>query len=128
MAVFVRVPVQKRNVFSRDFDVARSHLGQAASQQTTHAKAAGGLGFVGAIARLGGADGFARIDALGQILFHVLDRFQRKIKRFRCRRAEQPIGIVHRSEQRLLLIITAVLADRTGGQKLFVKLLAALKS
>ena len=46
----MRVPVEKGNVFGRDFDEARADFGQPAGEQAAEAEAADGVLLVGAVA------------------------------------------------------------------------------
>ena len=88
VAVFVRVPVLKGNVFGGDLDEAGARFGQPPRQQAAQAEAAGVV-FVVA--------GFG---------------FERQIEGLGGRRTQQPVRIIQRAQQRIFLVIAAQLADR----------------
>src|SRR6185503_13979998 len=58
----------------------------------------------------------------------VFERFERQIEGFGGRRTQQAMRVIDRTQQRLLLIIAAVFADRAGGEQLFIKLISILET
>ena len=98
VAVLVRVPVDERDVLGRDLDVARAGLDQPPRQQAAQAEAAGVVG-VEAVLRL-----------------------ERQVERLGRRRAQQAVGGVERADQRLALVVAAVLVDRLLREQLLEQL------
>ena len=91
VAVFVRVPVQERDVFGRHLDEPGAGFDQPPRQQT------------------------AQPESAGVVLVVALLRLQRQVERLAVRRGEQAIGVVHRAEHRLLLIVAAVIGRPDFG-------------
>src|ERR1039457_6081176 len=109
MSILVSVPVEERNVFGGDLDVASAHLCQAACEQTAEAEATEHLLLVfGAEAVLGGVVAAARL-IIGRVLADVFARFEREIEGLGGWRAEQPLGAVQRAQKRVSLETAPVL-------------------
>ena len=58
----------------------------------------------------------------------MIQRFERQVERLGRRRAEQPVGVVVCLEQRFLLILAAVLADRARLEQLAEQHIAPLEA
>src|ERR1043166_2611147 len=104
MAILVRVPILKGNIFGGDPEKPRPSFGQSPSEQATQTEPAGVI-FV--VTRLG---------------------FQGQVKSLCRRRAEQTMGVVHGPQQGFLLIIAAQLAEGTLCEELLVKFLPVLET
>src|SRR5207249_2729330 len=98
------IPIDKWNVFRRNFDEARAGFREPPREQATQAE-------------------LARV-----ILVVAGFRFERKVEGPGCRRTEQAMRVVHRAEQRLFLIIAAELADWILRNQFFVIALAPLEA
>src|SRR3954462_1208044 len=104
MAVLMGIPILKGDVFGGDLNEPRTDFGQTTGEQATKSEAA------------------------GVVLIVACPRFQREIERLRGRRAEQPMGIIHGAQKRVLLILTTVLTNRTLSQQPFVKRFSPFKA
>jgi hypothetical protein len=87
VAVFVRVPILKRNVFGSDFDETRAGFGESTGEETAQTKTAGVVFFVGGLG------------------------LEREVESFGGRRTEKAMGVVERAKERFFLVIAAELAD-----------------
>ena len=104
MAVFVGIPILEWNVFGSDLDEARARLGEPPSEKATEAEAASvvfvvaGFGFEGEVESFGGG------------------------------RTEEAMSIVERAEERFLLVIAAMLAERALFEEFAIKGIAIFEA
>ena len=85
MPILVSIPIAKWNVFRGDFDEPGASFRQSPRQEATQAEPAGIVGV---------------IDFL---------RFERKIERLGRRRIQESMSILNLTQERLLLIVAALL-------------------
>ena len=104
VAVFVRVPVDERDVFRGDLDVACTGLHQPPRQQAALAESSAVVGVERAL------------------------RLEREVERLRRRRSQQAIGGIERAHDRLALERASVLVDRLLRQQFLEQLAAALET
>ena len=90
VALAMRVPLEERHVFGRDLDEAGAVLDEPAGEQAAAAEAPGVVGLLDFLRLQGDVEG-------GPLL-----------------RAEETVGVVHRTQHRLLLVVAEQVAVRTG--------------
>src|SRR5688572_16617746 len=98
MSILVSVPITKRNVFRSDFDEPRARLRQPPRQQATETEPARVVGV---------------IDFL---------RLEREIEGLGRRGSQESMSILNRAQERLLLIVAALLQNRTAFHKFAIAL------
>ena len=103
MTIVVRVPVEERDVFGRDLNVARARLDQTPGQQAALPEAARVVGVIGSL------------------------RLQGEIECLSGGRAEEAVRVVERAQQRLSLVVAPGLGDGAVGDQPLVELGPALE-
>ena len=103
MTIVVRVPVEERDVFGRDLDVARAGLDQPPGQEAALPEAARVVGVIGSL------------------------RLQSEVEGFGGGRAEEAVRVVERAQQRLSLVVAPSLGDGAVGDQALVELRPALE-
>src|SRR5216684_4979681 len=104
MAVFMRIPILEWNVFRGYLDEPRSRFCKTARQQTPQTERPGVVNVITGL------------------------RFEREIESFGRRRIKQTVRRIHRSPQRIALILASKLLDRTLSRELAEQLVSARKT